>query len=112
MTSYVDPRVIDLFNDGLTISPALAATDDDLSDGTTHGKIERAVLNLVASRRLTGSGEGRVRSSAGAGRRTRGLSDAGKHRIDDNLCMLVSERRHPQQKAVIEAAVEQIDGEI
>ena len=26
--SYVDPRVIDLFNDGLTISPALAATDD------------------------------------------------------------------------------------
>jgi len=46
-TSYVDPRVIDLFNDGITISPALAATDDDLSDGTTHGKIERAVLNLL-----------------------------------------------------------------
>ena len=45
--SYVDPRVIDLFNDGATISPALAATDDDLSDGTTHGKIERAVLNLL-----------------------------------------------------------------
>jgi len=46
-TSYVDPRVIDLFNDGVTISPSLAATDDDLSDGTTHGKIERAVLNLL-----------------------------------------------------------------
>jgi DNA topoisomerase-1 len=45
--SYVDPRVIDLFNDGVTISPALASTDDDLSDGTTHGKIERAVLNLL-----------------------------------------------------------------
>lgn len=45
--SYVDPRVIDLFNDGVTISPALAATDDDLADGTTHGKIERAVLNLL-----------------------------------------------------------------
>jgi DNA topoisomerase IB len=45
--SYVDPRVIDLFNDGATISPALAATDTDLSDGTTHGKIERAVLNLL-----------------------------------------------------------------
>ena len=45
--SYVDPRVIDLFNDGVTISPALAATDTDLSDGTTHGKIERAVLNLL-----------------------------------------------------------------
>jgi len=24
-------------------------TDTDLSDGTTHGKIERAVLNLLAS---------------------------------------------------------------
>jgi len=39
--------VIDLFNDGVTISPALASTDDDLSDGTTHGAIERAVLNLL-----------------------------------------------------------------
>jgi DNA topoisomerase I len=47
--SYVDPRIIDLFNDGVTISPQLAATDTDLSDGTTHGKIERAVLNLLAS---------------------------------------------------------------
>ena len=45
--SYVDPRLVDLFRDGVTISPALAATDDDLSDGTTHGKIERAVLNLL-----------------------------------------------------------------
>ena len=47
--SYVDPRVIDLFNDGATISPALAATDPDLSDGTTPGKIERAVLNLLGA---------------------------------------------------------------
>jgi DNA topoisomerase I len=47
--SYVDPRIIDLFNDGVTISPELAATDTDLSDGTTHGKIERAVLNLLGS---------------------------------------------------------------
>jgi DNA topoisomerase IB len=45
--SYVDPRLVDLFNDGVTISPALASTDDDLSDGTTHGAIERAVLNLL-----------------------------------------------------------------
>jgi DNA topoisomerase I len=47
--SYVDPRVIDLFNDGATISPTLAATDTDLSDGTTHGRIERAVLNLLGA---------------------------------------------------------------
>ena len=46
-TSYVDPRVVDLFDDGVTISPKLASLDDDLSDGITHGKIERAVLNLL-----------------------------------------------------------------
>jgi DNA topoisomerase-1 len=45
--SYVDPRLVDLFNDGATISPKLAAIDDDLSDGTTHGKIEKAVLELL-----------------------------------------------------------------
>lgn len=46
-SSYVDPRVIDLFHDGATISPKLAAADQDLSDGVTHGKIEVAVLNLL-----------------------------------------------------------------
>jgi DNA topoisomerase-1 len=46
-SSYVDPRVIDLFSDGVTISPRLASLDQDLSDGTTHGKIERAVLNML-----------------------------------------------------------------
>ena len=46
-SSYVDPRVIDLFNDGVTISRRLAATDQNLADGFTHGKIERAVLNLL-----------------------------------------------------------------
>ena len=45
--SYVDPRVVDLFHDGVTIAPTLAAEDADLSDGTTHGRIERAVLNLL-----------------------------------------------------------------
>lgn len=45
--SYVDPRLVDLFHDGVTISPKLASLDDDLHDGTTHGKIERAVLDLL-----------------------------------------------------------------
>ena len=45
--SYVDPRLVDLFLDGITIDPTLASTDDDLGDGTTHGTIERAVLNLL-----------------------------------------------------------------
>ena len=47
--SYVDPRVVDLFHDGVTIPPDLAATDRELHDGTTHGKIERAVLEILAS---------------------------------------------------------------
>ena len=45
--SYVDPRVVDLFNDGITIPPTLASEDQDLSDGYTHGRIEQAVLNLL-----------------------------------------------------------------
>ncbi|CAA9378033.1 MAG: DNA topoisomerase IB (poxvirus type) [uncultured Propionibacteriaceae bacterium] len=45
--SYVDPRVVDLFNDGATISPKLASLDQDLSDGATHGRIEKAVLGLL-----------------------------------------------------------------
>ncbi len=46
--SYVDPRVVDLFYDGVTIPPTFASTDEDLADGTTHGRIERAVLDLLA----------------------------------------------------------------
>lgn len=47
--SYVDPRVIDLFEDGITISPALRLVREDVSlgDGATHGRIERAVLDLL-----------------------------------------------------------------
>jgi DNA topoisomerase IB len=48
-SAYVDPRVIDLFQDGATISPGLAARKKDLSDGVTHGKIEKAVLNLLCT---------------------------------------------------------------
>lgn len=39
--------MIDLFNDGVTIDPNLASLDQNLGDGTTHGKIERAVLDLL-----------------------------------------------------------------
>lgn len=45
--SYVDPRLVDLFHDGITIPPALAGREKDLSDGVTHGKIEKAVLALL-----------------------------------------------------------------
>jgi DNA topoisomerase-1 len=45
--SYVDPRLVDLFNDGATITPSLVGRETDLSDGTTHGKVEKAVLALL-----------------------------------------------------------------
>lgn len=47
--SYVDPRVIDLFEDGITISPTLRVVREDVSlgDGATHGRIEKAVLDLL-----------------------------------------------------------------
>lgn len=47
--SYVDPRVIDLFGDGVTIAPALGRLGEDASSGhpATHGAVERAVLDLL-----------------------------------------------------------------
>ena len=45
--SYVDPRLVDLFNDGITIDPALTVGKHDLAGGTTHGKIEDAVHELL-----------------------------------------------------------------
>ncbi len=51
--SYVDPRLVDLFDDGITIDPDLVRPGQDLGDGTTHGKIERAVLNLLETPKST-----------------------------------------------------------
>ena len=46
-SSYVDPRLVDLFNDGITIDPALVEGKHDLAGGTTHGRIEQDVLRLL-----------------------------------------------------------------
>ena len=47
--SYVDPRVIDLFEDGITIEHALRKLGQDTEIGTpaTHGAVEKATLNLL-----------------------------------------------------------------
>ena len=47
--SYVDPRVIDLFEDGTTISHALRRLGEDTPVGqpATHGAVERAVLAML-----------------------------------------------------------------
>jgi len=66
--SYVDPRVIDLFEDGITISPGLRVVREDISlgDGATHGRVEQAVLDLlqtapISLQRARRSRSGRVR---------------------------------------------------
>ncbi|MCI2237495.1 DNA topoisomerase IB [Paenibacillus sp. TRM 82003] len=48
-SSYVDPRVVDLFDDGVTIAPALQGLGEDAALGhpATHGAVERAVLDLL-----------------------------------------------------------------
>ena len=47
--SYVDPRVVDLFEDGLTIEHALRRLGEDAEFGhpATHGAVERATLALL-----------------------------------------------------------------
>jgi DNA topoisomerase IB len=48
-SSYIDPRVIDLFHDGTTIGPALERLGADAAFGSpaTHGEVEAAVLDLL-----------------------------------------------------------------
>jgi DNA topoisomerase IB len=49
--SYIDPRVIDLYQDGCTIASALGelGKDSDFGDLATRGRAEKAVLDLLAS---------------------------------------------------------------
>lgn len=48
--SYVDPRVVDLFEDGITIERALGELGDGTGSGpATHGPIEQAVLRLLTT---------------------------------------------------------------
>ena len=48
-SSYIDPRVIDLYDDGTTIAGALErlGADADFGQPATHGQIEAAVLRLL-----------------------------------------------------------------
>lgn len=49
--SYVDPRLVDLFRDGVTIAPVLAAldSDPDPQDAVTQRAVEGAVLELLGT---------------------------------------------------------------
>ncbi|WP_432547834.1 DNA topoisomerase IB [Kineococcus sp. SYSU DK004] len=56
-SSYIDPRVIDLFDDGVTIEPALRLLGEDASFGhpATHGGVERAVQALLREEPVSGT---------------------------------------------------------
>jgi DNA topoisomerase IB len=57
--SYIDPRVFDRFNDGLTLDPTIAVTRED--EPAIQGAVEEAVLDLIAdddsSERLSDAGQ-------------------------------------------------------
>jgi DNA topoisomerase IB len=58
--SYIDPRIIDLYEDGRTIAPALGelGKDTHFGDLATRGRTEKAVLDLL-------NGPGRPGKAAG-----------------------------------------------
>ena len=45
--SYVDPRIVDHFEDGVTIAPTLARLGPRMAPGPRRDKIERAVLRML-----------------------------------------------------------------
>jgi DNA topoisomerase IB len=47
--SYIDPRVFDRFDAGLTIEPALTYIGEMSDIGALHGKVEEGVLDLIAN---------------------------------------------------------------
>ena len=57
--SYIDPRVIARYEDGITIAPALAdlGKGQEFGDAATHGRAERAVLDLLTSDTPAGGGK-------------------------------------------------------
>jgi DNA topoisomerase IB len=54
-SSYIDPRVIDLYEDGVTVWRALErlGADADFGQPATHGHIEAAVLRMLKAPRRT-----------------------------------------------------------
>jgi DNA topoisomerase IB len=47
--SYIDPRIIELYEQGITIAPVLRdlGSDTEFGELATHGKAERAVVRLL-----------------------------------------------------------------
>ena len=54
-SSYIDPRVIDLYDDGVTVARSLERLGDGAAFGqpATHGQVEAAVLRMLRAPRRT-----------------------------------------------------------
>jgi len=61
-SSYVDPRVIDLYEDGTTIAATVARSHKSAEDRQTA--LERAVLRMLSQSAESGSRSARTRSPA------------------------------------------------
>ena len=46
-SSYIDPRIVDLYDDGVTVARSLARLGADFGQPATHGAIEAAVLRML-----------------------------------------------------------------
>jgi DNA topoisomerase IB len=59
-SSYIDPRVIALYEEGITIAPTLASLGkgQEFGDVATKGHAERAVLKLITSHGAAADGSG------------------------------------------------------
>lgn len=55
-SSYIDPRVFDLYDDGVTVAAALGRLGDGARFGqpATHGPVEQAVLRMLRAPRRAG----------------------------------------------------------
>ncbi|MDQ1614560.1 MAG: hypothetical protein QOJ60_499 [Actinomycetota bacterium] len=55
-SSYIDPRVVDLYDDGVTIARSLERLGADAAFGqpATHGQVEAAVLRMLRTPRRAG----------------------------------------------------------
>ena len=67
-SSYIDPRVIDLYDDGVTVARSLERLGDGASFGqpATHGQVEAAVLRMLRAPRRQAARQ--VKNGAKAGK--------------------------------------------
>ncbi|SDJ47583.1 DNA topoisomerase IB [Streptomyces indicus] len=59
--SYINPRVIELYEEGVTVAADLPHLGEESADGVpaTQGHMERAVLRMLRAKRVSGTGRGK-----------------------------------------------------